>query len=452
MKKLGKFSLLLFVLILVFSATGFSKTTITWWINPWRITPPGFPADKSVGSEDFPKWASEEFMRLHPDVEVNYVVVGNQEYSQKMAAAIATRTQPDLFKGPVWDSRWAKAGLLEPIDNYLTEDDWKDFYPKAMAEGEIDGKHYIFPWSFGTNGMGTTMLLYTPDFEKAGVNWKKIVREGWTMEEFVEICKKLTWDSDGDGEIDHYALSLGAKDEHNLLNFINAFGGRMTNEEETEVTFDSPEAVAGLQFVLDLVNKYKVMPAGVEAMGIYDIISNFHSHRTSIGFGGPYEIGRVTRYYQAKQYEFSEMFYPVIAPFPHVEGKDPVAYASSSGFIVFKQNDSKKRDMVMEFAKFLTNKENMALLESLSYLTARESVNKMLYKDDDYMKEQVNTYAYTMDQYGLDFFGSQEFPFSQMKKFLIAGFEGVFSGTKTPEEALTEFVKEGNKILQKIKK
>jgi len=452
MKRLWKFSLFLFVLLLVFSVSGFSKITITWWINPWRITPPGFPEGQTAGSEDYPKWASEEFMKLHPDVEVKYVVVGNKEYSQKMAAAIATRTQPDLFKGPVWDSRWAKAGLLEPIDDFLTEEEWNDFYPKAIAEGEINGKHYILPWSFGTNGMGTSMLLYTPDFEKAGINWKKIVREGWTMEEFLDACKKLTWDTDGDGEVDHYAFSLGAKDEHNVLNFIYAHGARLTNEDETKVTMDTPEAIEGLQFVVDLADKYGVIPDGVEAMGVYDVIGNFHSHRASMGFGGPYEIGRITRYYLSKKWEFSEMFTPVLAPFPHVEGKDPVAYASSSGFVVFRQNDAKKREMVKEFARFLVNQENMALLESLSYLTARESVNKTLYADDEYMKEQVETYAYIMDQYGLEFFGSQEFPYSQMKKFLIAAFEGAFSGTKTPEQALNDFVKEGDKILKKIKK
>jgi len=162
-----------------------------------------------------------------------------------MAASIATRTQPDLFKGPVWDSRWAKNGFLEAIDPYLTQEELEDFYEKILDEGLIDGKRYIWPWNFGTNGMGTSMLLYTPNFEKAGVDWQKIVDEGWTMEEFVDIAKKLTWDTDGDGENDHFAISFGAKDTHNILNFLYAFGGKLTNEDETQVTFNSPEAAAG---------------------------------------------------------------------------------------------------------------------------------------------------------------------------------------------------------------
>lgn len=426
-----------------------AKTTITWWINPWRIAPPGFPADQSPSSEDYPKWVSEEFMKLHPDVEVKYVVVGNNEYAQKLAAGIATKTQPDLFKGPVWDSRWAKAGLLEPIDSYLSKEDQQDFYQLALDEGLVDGKRYIWPWNFGTNGMGTTMLLYTPDFEKAGIDWRKIVREGWTMEEFIDICKKLTWDTDGDGKTDHYAISFGAKDTHNVLNFLYAFGGQLTNADETAVTFNSREAVAGLQFLLDLVNVHKVAPKGVEGMGVYDVIGNFHSHRTSIGFGGPYEIGRIARY--LSEGTLDELFYPVVAPFPHVAGKPAVGYASSSGFVVFKQKDAKKRELVMEFAQFLTNKENIALLESLSYLTARRSVNDTLYRNDPYMNEQVKQYGRIMDEFGMPFFGSQEFPYTEMGKFMTAVFEASFAGTKTPEQALNDFTKEANAILKKYK-
>ncbi len=443
MKRLSVILLVLLMLAVPISALG--KITITWWINPWRIAPPGFPADKAPTEEDFPKWAAEEFMRLHPDVEVKYVVVGNTEYSQKMAAAIATGTQPDIFKGPVWDNRWVGAGLLEPIDDYISPEDLEDFYDLALETGYVDGKHYIWPWNLGTNGMGTSMLLYTPDFEKAGVDWRKIVEEGWTMEEFVEIAKKLTWDSDGDGKIDHYAISFGAQDTHNLMNFIYAHGAKLTNEDETKVTFNTPEAVAGLQFLLDLVEVHKVAPSGVEAMGVYDVIGNFHSHRTSIGFGGPYEIGRITRYVKSGQ--LTESFYPVIAPFPHVEGKKGASYATASGFVVFKQNDKAKRDAVMEFAKFLTNKENTALLESLTYLTARKSVNAILFQNDNYLNEQAQTFARIMDETGMDFFGSQSFPWSEISKFFTSSMQGAFGKTKTAQEALDSFVTEANRAL-----
>lgn len=180
-------------------------------------------------------------------------------------------------------------------------------------------------------------------------------------------------------------------------------------------------------------------------MGVYDVIGNFHSHRTSIGFGGPYEIGRITRYVKSGQ--LAEAFYPVIAPFPHVEGQKGASYASASGFVVFKQNDKEKRDAVMEFAKFLTNKENTALLESLIYLTARKSVNELLFQNDDYLNEQAQTFARIMDETGMEFFGSQSFPWSEISKFFTSSMEGAFGKTKTAQEALDSFVTEANRAL-----
>ncbi|MFA6656629.1 MAG: sugar ABC transporter substrate-binding protein, partial [Mesotoga sp.] len=121
--------------------------------------------------------------------------------------------------------------------------------------------------------------------------------------------------------------------------------------------------------------------------------------------------------------------------------------ASASGFVVFKQNDKEKRDAVMEFAKFLTNKENTALLESLIYLTARKSVNELLFQNDDYLNEQAQTFARIMDETGMEFFGSQSFPWSEISKFFTSSMEGAFGKTKTAQEALDSFVTEANRAL-----
>jgi len=229
------------------------------------------------------------------------------------------------------------------------------------------------------------------------------------------------------------------------MSFIYAFGAELIKEDETKVVFNSQEAIDGLKFLVDLVEVHGVVPKGVEAMGVYDVIGNFHSHRTSIGFGGPYEIGRITRYVLSGQ--LAEQFYPVIAPFPHVEGKKGASYASASGFVVFKQKDPVKKEKVMEFAKFLTNRENTALLESLLYLTARKSVNAQLFKSDEYLNDQTQTFARIMDETGMEFFGSQSFPWSEISKFFTSAMQGAFGLTKTPKEALDGFVTEANRAL-----
>ncbi|HHT72101.1 MAG TPA: sugar ABC transporter substrate-binding protein [Firmicutes bacterium] len=419
------------------------KITITWWINPWRIAPPGMDSSQAPTAEDWPEWVSQEFMRLNPDVEVVYEVVTNAGYSEKISAAILARRPPDLMKDLVYRREWAERGLLEPIDDYIDPEDWEDWYDYALAKGQVNGKHYIFPWNNSSNGMGCAMLINPAIFEARGVKLPELPTRAWTFDEFLEAAKQLSYDEDGDGINDYYALSFAASDLLNCTAWLHVFGARMFNEDETEVIINSPEGVAGLQFMVDAIYEYQIAPKGAEGMGIYDVIGLFHQGRTAIGYGGPYEIGRIDRYVREGQLE--KAFDVHIAPFPHFPEYGPVAHHTSGGFIVFRQSDPVKRDKVMEFAKFITNFENTASLKTLLYVTARKSVNAVLYEDSPFADE-VSVYTAAID-HGVPFFGSEEIDFSPVNAHLQAAFEAAFARTKTPQQALDDFAKEANRIL-----
>jgi multiple sugar transport system substrate-binding protein len=442
-RKIGWIMLAALVVVLAAGGTMLAKTTITWWINPWRIAPPGMDPSVAPTGEDFPKWASEEFMRLNPDVEVVYEVVTNAGYEEKVSAAILARRTPDLMKDTVFRKEWAVRGLLEPIDDFLAPEDVEDWYDYALEGGMIDGKHYVFPWNNSNNGMGNAMLLNPAIFAERGVELPALPNRTWTFDEFLEAAKKLSYDSDGDGVNDHFALSFAASDLLNSTAWLHIFGGRMFNEDETEVIINSPEGVAGLQFMVDAMYEYEIAPKGAEGMGIYDVIGLFHQGRTAIGYGGPYEIGRIDRY--VKEGQLQDAFDVHIAPYPHLPEVGQVSHHTSGGFIVFKQDDPVKREKVMEFANFLTNFENTAALKTLLYVTARKSVNEVIYEDSKFADE-VSVYMNAIEN-GIPYFGSMDINFSLAEPFLQAAFEAAFSRTKTPQEALDDFAREANRVL-----
>jgi multiple sugar transport system substrate-binding protein len=427
----------------VAQATAAKKITITWWLNPWRIEPPGFPEGQAVTAEDYPQWVKQEFEKLHPNVEVKYEVVTNVGYEQKISAAILAGNPPDVLRDAVFKKNWAIHGLLEPIDDYVTPEDVADWYPDAWNKALINGKHYLFPWSYGTNGMGSTMLLNPKVFAERGLELPPLPDRSWTIDEFLAAAKKLSWDDDGDGINDHYALSFGAQDSENNPVWLYMHGARMFNEDETEVIIDSPAGIQGLQFMVDTIYEHKIAPPGAEGMGIYDIINLFHSKKTAMGYGGPYEIGRIYRY--VNEGKLDEPFEVKIAQFPHLPEIGPVAYHASGGFMVFKQRDPEKKEMVMEFCRFLTSPENTRLLKSLLYITSRDSVNRDLYADSVFADE-VSIYA-TAIQNGHEYYGSLDVDFTPARKFWQAAFEAAFTKDKTPKEALTEFAREANKVL-----
>src|SRR5690606_15032826 len=127
-----------------------------------------------------------------------------------------------------------------------------------------------------------------------------------------------------------------------------------------------------------------------------------------------YEIGRIDRY--LKEGRMPNAIDVVIAQFPHDPAVGPIAYETSGGFIVFKQEDDYKREMAMEFARFLTNTENIQLLESLLYVTARRSANALLDFADvaDYTEDvstEVQVYQSAID-HGVPFFGPSDLDIS----------------------------------------
>ena len=85
--------------------------TITWWINPWRIAPPGFPPDKAPA----PRTSPVGKRRVYEASPWRYSErSGNQPgFDQKIAAHPGGQS-PDLLRPIGFQREWVKQGLLEP--------------------------------------------------------------------------------------------------------------------------------------------------------------------------------------------------------------------------------------------------------------------------------------------------------------------------------------------------
>jgi multiple sugar transport system substrate-binding protein len=455
MKRLFLFSCVCLILLLAGASTAVAKgqgekpkelekVEISWWLNPWRIVVPGVPTDKVLDGTEFIQWASKTYMEAHPNVTVTGVMVSNAEFNQKQAAAIAAGNTPNVSKvaGLV---ELSKGGLLQPLDSYLTAADKADFIPVALADGTVDGKVMSFPWNFGNNGMGITNLIYPPMFEAAGVDWKKIVDKGWTTDEFVEIGKKVSKDTNGDGQNDVFLTGFQGKAVQTAdWPYVYNFGGRLLNDKETAFTVDSPEMVAGFQFIVDAIYKHNIAPKGAEALDNYGVITPFHQHKLAMGNGGPYEIGRIDREVKAGNVK---KFRPYVAPYPEVPGKKRGTLLTSGGFSVFKKAKTPATlEAAVDFAKYLTSKDMLVRLETLLYISGRKSANAEMYKSAEWQefKPDIALYEKEISDYGVPFFGSQGFSptWNKVSKYMVAAAQAIYARTKTPEQAMKDFIKD----------
>ncbi len=179
---------------------------------------------------------------------IDVVVELQPDYDTTLQAALSAGDPPDIFY--VDSSRLpdlADAGALAPVpEGAITEPD--DIYPSLTEAFTYDGTWYCPPKDFSTLG-----LFYNTDLlEAAGVE------PPTTMEELAAAAEALT----ADGVV---GLSFGPELARAGA-FMLANGGYIVNDDVTEMTLDTEENRAALQYIADLAaaGSYAT-PAAVEA-------------------------------------------------------------------------------------------------------------------------------------------------------------------------------------------
>jgi multiple sugar transport system substrate-binding protein len=158
-----------------------------------------------------------------------------------------------------WIQDWAAAGWLEPLDEIMK--DTIPFYTKgADAQLKFNGKYY------GAHGGNMVMVMY----------YRKDLLEEYgrsepprTWDELIAFGKWATKDLNNDGTIDQWGVvHAGVPETHYgdvVVTLIHQLGGKVY--DDNKLTVNSPQARQALQAVVDLRNKHKISPPGVNTYG-----------------------------------------------------------------------------------------------------------------------------------------------------------------------------------------
>lgn len=137
---------------------------------------------------------------------VEYKQYDYSVYNNKLVQMVAGGNAPDLIFAYWGDMpRLAAIELIQPVDSLL--DVSKQNLPELMNTYMWKGKHYA-----GTVQQVQTPLLWFNKslMEKEGIDKTPydLYKEGnWNWNTFLELGKKLTRDTDGDGEIDQWGFN-----------------------------------------------------------------------------------------------------------------------------------------------------------------------------------------------------------------------------------------------------
>ena len=334
---------ILCVFLLVSSTLHAKKIEITLWHSL------GFHVKEIVET------LVKEYNRSHPNVVVNSVYQGGfEEMHVKMLAAAVTRTLPDIAEVPVeFMQPYIINGIAEPLNDEIPDEIKNDIVEKMWSLVERNGKIYGIPFCISTE-----VFFYNEDiFMRAGFDPEKPPS---TWEELVEMGKKLTKDTDGDGIVDRYAVMFWTHGMYGLAPLLWAKGGHLFSEDGRRVILTSREMKETIELIYDLVFTHKIMP----------------QKWTDWEGGQAFLTGKIAMgWFTSPAIAFGEKNLPwklKIAPIPSIDGKRYTILGGAS-LMNFSHN-KKKRKAANDFMMWLVNKENTTMLhERTGFIPVRES-------------------------------------------------------------------------------
>jgi multiple sugar transport system substrate-binding protein len=198
-------------------------------------------------------------------IEIDWIVVPDAATLPKEISMLTAKAgrAPVIYLKPEASIDFYRAGWVEPVD-FLWNKAAIGLYPKAVYDtSSYQGRMYGTPWF-----VKATQLVYRKDLLREHVGTTEPPQ---TWGELIDYAKKLTLDTDKDGEVDiwGYAFNTGPsypramKMRINEGLFTQSLGSEDVLNDKGVPQYDTPEAIRALQFLADLVQKHKVAPEGV---------------------------------------------------------------------------------------------------------------------------------------------------------------------------------------------
>ncbi len=227
---------------------GGREIRISHW---WDATPAGDSEADELARERIKK-VEEKY-----NVKIKYL---NTEYwstTEKLSSSVMANDPfaeivrlPDGF---IWGLM--QGGFLTTLDDYLQD--------TRVAADVVDSMRFGGSQVFGLeswyNPNDSGMFYNKRIFKEAGIKdpQQLMDEDNWNWTSMLDAAKKLTVDNNGDGKADQYGLA-GA---HYVLSelLIASNGGRIYDEANKKVAFDSPAAMEALNFEHSLYTEHKVV-------------------------------------------------------------------------------------------------------------------------------------------------------------------------------------------------
>ncbi|HPC06332.1 MAG TPA: ABC transporter substrate-binding protein [Anaerolineaceae bacterium] len=286
-----------------------------------------------------------QFNASHPNIKVVGTYQGNYTTAMaKVYSAITGNTLPNVAQlgaAPLLGS----SGAVLPVKDFLATDssfDLEKIHPAFLQYNTAAGELWSLPFN-----NSVPILLYNKDlFVAAGLDPEDPPED---IDELLEYAKALTI-KDNNGIVTQYGLNTKDDTHWYLSTLFLENGAQIVSEDESEMLYNSPEAVAMLQTWSDWVNVDQVMPRNQHA----EAQSDFLAGKLGMLMGSTSGVSGIQK---------DAAFRVGSAMFPMVNGVRKVPVGGGS-LVLFKNENEQIRNASWEFVKFMISEQSSIYLTS----------------------------------------------------------------------------------------
>lgn len=343
MNRKSVYTCLLLVMVLVFSLTnvGLAQPVKLRFVSlAWQ--------EQSVAAN---LAIVEEWNKLNPDIQVEYVQGAWASIHDYMVTSFETKDVPDIFhyeSAQIID--FAQRGYLTDLSSLIPQEMKNDIFDGAWQSVSNDkGEIYGIPFLWES-----LIVLYNKDILEASGIELPTSENPWTWDDLRRVAKELTKDFDGDGQVDQWGAAIPLRAPVNrIMNLTLGFGGgyfqKVNGKHELKVG-DAEKQL--LQTIMDMIYVDKTSFPGAVGLSGTSVLPAFYEGDYALLPG----IGVWARQ-QIVENAPADFRWGVLPPIKGVtqhQGANPQTLSIPK--------DSKHAKEAMAFINFFLTKENMTKL------------------------------------------------------------------------------------------
>lgn len=406
-------------------------------------TPPVF----SVGYMDALYDLINRYQAEHSNVTITVEELNWDGIGDKLEAAMMTNSTPDIYiDGTARTAKLPSTGLVVDVSDVINGlDNWVE---SATAIGTIDGAHYLVPMT----QMPPTVIAINASLAKQYGAYDLLPedRMSWDWNDFMAFLEACGEKSVADGV---YPVGLYAANQSSDIAYYSmmlAAGATVLNDAHDTAAVNSPEAVAVVNYLKEMVDKGLAYP-GAATLSDEEEASLFFSGKTVVSFScsGVLSVFPVMEE-MVKEGIIDEVPELEAYAFPHLNGSPTVNATWGANCIAIFENEGNEAKIAAakDFITFMMS--DLAYSEALwaagpSYAPTR-NIGQQLHTENEALLREAGINS-TLGSYNCSSFGILEPFWAEIRQHFYPELQSMFNGNQSAEDVIAHFEASINEVI-----